>query len=117
MPRFRKPKPPVPVDTSTPTSAVPTELVRNLTSQRDPRALAVSSAAIALSIGSTFHDTRDAPSDGAAVRESDASWETVCSAVRMAVEIIKESSDLCPPLKAVVGAMSVLIKNCDVSLS
>lgn len=35
----------------------------------------------------------------------------------MAVEIAKESSDMCPPLKAVVGAISVLMHNCDVSVS
>ena len=34
----------------------------------------------------------------------------------MAVEIAKESSDMFLPLKAVVGALSVLIKNYDVSL-
>ena len=32
----------------------------------------------------------------------------------MAVEITKESADMFPPLKAVVGAVSVLIKNYDV---
>ena len=34
----------------------------------------------------------------------------------MAVEITKESSDMFLPLKAVVGAVSVLIKNYDVSV-
>jgi hypothetical protein len=33
----------------------------------------------------------------------------------MAVEITKESSDMCLPLKAVVGALSVLIRNYDLS--
>lgn len=33
------------------------------------------------------------------------------------METIKESSDLCLPLKAVVGAVSVLMKNYDVSMS
>jgi len=33
----------------------------------------------------------------------------------MAVDIAKESSDMFLPLKAVVGALSVLIKNYDVS--
>ena len=33
----------------------------------------------------------------------------------MAVDAIKESSDLCLPLKGVVGAMSVLMKNFNVS--
>ena len=32
----------------------------------------------------------------------------------MAVEVTKESSDMFLPLKAVVGALSVLIKNYDV---
>ena len=35
----------------------------------------------------------------------------------MALEVAKESSDAFLPLKAVVGAISVLIKNCDVSMS
>ena len=34
----------------------------------------------------------------------------------MAVEIANESSDMFLPLKAVVGALSVLIKNYDVSI-
>jgi hypothetical protein len=33
----------------------------------------------------------------------------------MAIDITKESSDMFLPLKAVVGAISVLIKNYDVS--
>ena len=37
------------------------------------------------------------------------------SAARMAVEITKESSDMFLPVKAVVGAISVLVKNYDVS--
>ena len=80
-------------------------------------ALAVSSTALALSVGSTFHDTHDTSSDGATVRGGDTGWETAYAAVRMAVEITKESSDLCLPLKAVVGVMSALMKNYDVSSS
>ena len=33
------------------------------------------------------------------------------------MEIAKESSDMFPPLKAVAGALSVLIRNYDVSVS
>jgi len=86
-------------------------------SQRDSRALAATSSAIALSITSAFDNTCDVPGDGAADRGRDAGWRTAYAAVRMAVEVTKESSDLCLPLKAVVGAVSVLIKNCDVSMS
>ena len=84
--------------------------------KRESRALAASSTAIALSIGSAFHDTGEASSN-ATVQERNTDWQTAYGAARMAVEIAKESSDSCPPLKAVVGAMSVLINNYDVSES
>jgi hypothetical protein len=92
-------------------------LVQDLILRRDSRALAASSTAIALSIGSAFCDTRDTPSDGATVRGRDTGWQTAYAAARMAVEIAVESSDMFLPLKAVVGAMSVLIKNYDVGVS
>ena len=115
MPRFRKSKPPADISVSTPTS--PAQLVQDLASRRDSRALAASSTAIALSIGSAFYDTRNTPSDGAAVQGRDTGWQTAYNAAKMAVEITKESSDMLLPLKAVVGAVSVLIKNYDVSMS
>jgi len=108
MPRFRKSKQPADNSVSTPTS--PADLVHGLTSQRNSVALAATSAAIALSIGTPFSDARG-------VTIQDTGWQTTYAAVRMAVDAIKESSDLCLPLKAVVGAMSVLIKNYDVSVS
>ena len=110
MPRFRKSEAPGDIPASTPTS--PAELVK----KRDLGALATLSAGIALSIGSTPNDTCDTPSDGAAVQGMDALLQTTYAAVRMAVEVTKESSDLCLPLKAVVGAMSVLMRNYDVSV-
>jgi hypothetical protein len=115
MSHFRKSKSPADISASTPTS--PTELIQNLTSlpRGDTRALAASSTAIALSICSAFCDTRDASGDGAAVRGRDPGWQTAYDAVKMAVEITKESSDMLFPLKAVVGAVSVLIKYYDVS--
>ena len=80
-------------------------------------ALAATSAAIALSIGSAFSDTRDVTSDGTTIQGRDTGWQIAYDAIRMAVETIKESSDLCLPLKAIVGAISVLMKNYDVSVS
>jgi len=91
-------------------------MVQDLTSQRDSRVLAASSTAIALSIGLAFSNIRDPSSDGATIQGNDTGWKTSYGAVRMAVEIAKESSDMFLPLKAVVGAMSVLIKNYDVSV-
>jgi len=115
MPHFRKPKRPVGIAVSTPTP--PAELVQHLGSlpRGDSRALAASSVAIALSIA--FHDNRHTSGDGAAIRGRDTGWKTAYAAVRMAVETIKESSDMFLPLKAVVGALSVLMKNYDVSIS
>jgi hypothetical protein len=71
MRRFRKSKLPADIPNSTPTT--PTELVPNLTSQRDSKPLAASSTAV----GSGFYDTRDMPSgDGAAVRGMDTDWQS-----------------------------------------
>ena len=106
MTRLRKPKP---------ATDIPVPTLQQLTSQRDPRALAALSTAIAFPFGSPFYSTRDVSSDGATVRGRDTGWQTAYAAAKMAIEITKESSDLCPALKTVVGAMSVLIKNYDVS--
>ena len=99
------------------TPSHPKDLIQTFMSRREPRALAASSIAIALSIGSAFSNILDAPSDGAAVQARDANWQTAYGVARMAVEMAKESSDLCLPLKAVLGAISVLTKNYDVSVS
>ena len=109
MPGFRKAKSQV----TTPPS--PVDLVQQFVSRREPKALAASSTAIALSVSSAFSNTLEASGDGATVQGRDTDWQTAYGVARMAVEIAKESSDLCLPLKAVVGAISVLIKNYDVS--
>jgi hypothetical protein len=111
MPRLHKSKSPALIPNSTP--SLP-ELVQNLTFQRDLRALAASSTSIALSIGSPIYNTGDTSSNGAAVQGMHTSWQTAYAAVRVAVEITKETTDLFLPLKAVAGAVSVLIKNYDV---
>ena len=113
MSRFLKSK--SPADFSTPTP--PAKLVEDLASRRDSRALAATSTAIALSLGLPLHDIHDTSSDGAIVQGRNMGWQAAYGAARMAVEIAKESSDMFPPLKAVVGAVSILIKNYDVSES
>ena len=81
--------------------------------EKDRRALAASSSAIALSFVSASCDPNDAtPDEPSSSKES--SWKTVYGAARIVVEAAKESSDMCPPLKAVVGVLSVLIKNYEV---
>ena len=113
MHRFRKSTPSAVTPPPTPES--PAELVPTLVSQRDSRAIAATSSAIALSTISAFASTRDVSGDGVADRGRDTGWQTAYAAARIAVEIAKESSDMCLPLKAVVGAISALMKNCDVS--
>jgi hypothetical protein len=115
MPRLRKSKSPADISVSTPT--FPAKLIQNLTSQRNSSTLAATSTAIALSIGSAFYDTRDTFSDGATVRGRDTGWRAAYHTARMAVGTAKESSDMFLPLKAVAGAVSVLIKNYDVGVS
>ena len=117
MPRFRKPKLPADVSISTPTP--PADLAQRLMSlpQGDSRALAALSTAIALTIGSAFYNTAEASGNDVAIRGKDTGWKAAYGAARMAVEVAKESSDMFLPLKAVAGAMSVLIKNGDVSVS
>ena len=117
MPRLRRLKQPADISVPTPTSLV--ELAQNFVSlpRGDYRALAASSATIALSIGFPSCDTRHTSSDEATIQAMDTGWQTAYAAVRMAIEAVKESSDLCPPLKAVVGALFVLMKNYDVSVA
>lgn len=110
MLRSRKPK--LPGDTQDSASTSAAELVQRLTSRRDTRALPASSTTIALSYG-----TRSTPSNGATVRGRDTGWKTAYDAAKMALEIANEACDMFLPLKAVVGVMSVFVRNYDVSVS
>ena len=110
MRRFLKSKAPANIPAQTLIS--PAKLIR----KKDPRALATLSAGIALPIGSSSNDTCGTSNDGTTVQRMDAIQQTAYAIARMVVETTKDSSDLCLPLKAVVGAMSVLMRNYDVSL-
>lgn len=105
---------------STPTSHMVGYINQQLeTSQpptKDQRALVASSSAVALSITSPSCDPTGIMLNGpGSFEESD--WRTSYGAAKMAVEIANASSDMFLPLKAVVGALSVLAKNYDVSNS
>ena len=114
----RKSRPATPTNSRTSASALPVEHIRKEIATiypqvKGPRALAASSSAIALSIASPSRDSSDiGPGEPGSSNESD--WRAAYGAARMAVEIAKESSDMFLPLKAVVGALTVLIKNYDV---
>jgi len=107
------PKNNLPSTSTSPIEYINKEIVRRYSRAKDPKALAASSSAIALSIASPSRDVSDAvPDEPESSKEP--SWRTAYGAARMAVEIAKESSDMFLPLKAVVGALAVLIKNYDV---
>ena len=76
-------------------------------------ALVALSSSIASAIGSPSQGPSDTGVDQPKTSK-ESHWRTAYAAARMAVEIAKESSDMFLPLKAVVGAVSVLIKNYDV---
>ena len=78
-----------------------------------PGALAALSTSIASAIGSSSQGPSDTSVDQPGTSK-ESRWRTAYVAARMAVEIAKESTDMFLPLKAVVGALAVLIKNYDV---
>ena len=76
-------------------------------------ALAASTSAIALSVASPACDPTDTTLDEpGSPRES--CWGTAYETAKIAIDIANASSDMFLPLKAIVGALSVLIKNYDV---
>ena len=124
------------IPTSIPTSPTESFIRKRLSTlhRRDIKALAASSIAVATSIVSpSLHNPHSARSDEHRAthtphldhdsnrresnphRAADSTWQTAYSTARMAVGIAKETSDMFLPLKAVVGALSVLIKNYDVN--
>ena len=75
----------------------------------------------------TDHDvTRSVPSDRhlgsssytvdpIATRENKPTWKsTAYSTTKLAINMVKESSDVFPPLKSVVGGLSAILQHCDV---
>ena len=97
----------------TPTNFIKKEIVKAHSKANNPGVLAASSSSIALSICSPHCDPLNVASDDPE-SSKESSWRTAYGAARMAVEVTKESSDMFLPLKAVVGAVAVLIKNYDV---
>ena len=96
-----------------PTGFIKREVVEAHSETKNPGVLAVSSGSIALSICSSSYGPSSVGNDDPE-SSKESGWRTACGAARMAVEVAEESSDMFPPLKAVVGAVAVLIKNYDV---
>ena len=110
----RKPSSTTPVDRSpTPTNLVKKEVVVAHSITKNPGALAASPSPSALSIRSSSCDPLDVGGDDLGTSK-EAGWRTAYGAARIAVEIAKGSSDMFLPLKAVAGAVAVLIQNYDV---
>ena len=63
---------------------------------------------------SSARPTKSPPLTRAPGSSKESGWGTAYEAARIAIDIAKETSDMFLPLKAVVGALSVLFKNYDV---
>ena len=115
--RKKPSSPSTPTHSRPPTPTPPVEHVRRELSTfnraKDQRALAALPVAFALSCIPPSSDFKSAAPDQPRLSK-ESSWKTAYGAAKMVVEAVNESSDMCLPLKAVVGVLSVLIKNCDV---
>lgn len=100
---------------TSPIEFIKKELVTAYSKAKSPGVLAASSSAIALSIGFSCCVPSDAGSSEPGSSE-ESGWRTAYGAARMAVEIAEVSSaNMFLPLAAVVGALTVLVRNYDVS--
>ena len=123
MPRFRKKKPSsstTPKNNPSPAPVPPIvgntkqELASSYLMTKNRSVLAASSSTITPPAPSPSSDPTDpAPNEPGSSKES--GWRTAYRAAKLAVDIANASSDMFLPLKAVVGALSVLLQNYDVS--
>ena len=111
-------------NTLAPAPASPVGFIKKVAGTRakakNPRALAASLTATALPIGFPSYNPLDARfNELGTSRElncgpAEYTWRTSYEAAKEAVEIAKESSDMFLPLKAVVEALAVFVKNYEV---
>ena len=122
MPRFRKKHSSStrpthnPPPASTPqivTEPIEQDLTTTNPQVEDRKALAASTSATPLPIASPPGDSADTTLDEPG-SSKESHWGTAYEAAKIAIDIANASSDMFLPLKAVVGALSVLIKNYDV---
>ena len=53
--------------------------------------------------------------DPSVAPESESDWKsTTYAGVKVAIDLVKESSDVFPPLKSVLGGLSAILTHCDV---
>ena len=61
--------------------------------------------------------TREDIVDPRVVPESKSDWKsTAYATTKLAINLVKESSDAFPPLKSVAGGLSAILDHCDVRL-
>ena len=118
MHHFRKKSSSSATPTNGPSPAPTPPVVDYELAKPHPRARAKDRRALAASPGTIPPTTLSCDPTETALIEPGSSeesvWKTAYGAARIAVEIAKDSSDIFPPLKAVMVALSVLIKNYDV---
>ena len=66
--------------------------------------------------GGSLQKTPDHTVDQKAAPESGSDWKsTAYATTKLAIDLVKETSDAFPPLKAVAAGLSVILNHCDVS--
>jgi hypothetical protein len=65
--------------------------------------------------GKSQKSSDDKSTDPSAAHENEPNWKsTAYSTTKLAINLVRESSDAFPPLKSVVGGLSAILDHCDV---
>ena len=63
---------------------------------------------------SSFPKSSDHTADSGATPGNTSDWKSTYAATKLAINLVKESSDVFPPLESVVGGLSAILDHCDV---
>lgn len=86
-----------------------------LPTSRDPHPIPDQIQSVPGRGGNNRSKSPDHTLDPKAASENKPSWKsTAYAATKLAINIVKESSDAFPPLKSVVGGLSAILSHCDV---
>ena len=86
-----------------------------ISSQRNTGNYAVTNRTRSISTEDEGLKSMDRTIDKGAVNQNESSWTSAAySSAKVVIDLVKESSDVFPPLKSVAGGLAVLLKHCDV---
>jgi len=81
----------------------------------DPGAISDQIIAVPKRDQTSLAEPSEDTADSRAVAENRSDWKTTAYATtKLAINLVKESSDVFPPLKSVVGGLSAILNHCEV---